>query len=69
MSWIRLAVTVFVAAIVAIVIVGWQWTGANQPPAGALASRVVLGVSALAALVGLVTVWRWRPSSSRRSHG
>jgi hypothetical protein len=68
MIWVRLAVTIFVAAILAIVAVGWQWTGANQPPTGALASRIVLGLAAVAALIALVSVWRGQPSSSRRSH-
>lgn len=61
MIWVRMSVTVFVAAILAIVVLGWTWTGANQPPAGALASRVVFTMTALAALVCVVKVWRWRP--------
>ncbi len=64
MTWVKIGVTVFVAAIFAIVAMGWVWTGANQPPAGALASRIVFVITALAGLVGLVAVWRWHPSAS-----
>jgi membrane protein YdbS with pleckstrin-like domain len=70
MIWVRMGVTVFVAAILTIVVMGWSWTGANQPPAGAFASRIVFTITALAALVCVVKVWRWRPadrvSSSHR---
>ena len=67
MIWVRMCVTVFVAAIFAVVIMGWVWTGANQPPAGALASRILFTIVALAGLVGLIAVWRWDPSASGAS--
>lgn len=56
MIWVRMGVTVFVAAILTIVVMGWSWTGANQPPAGAFASRIVFTITALAALVCVVKV-------------
>ena len=62
MTLMRIFVTVFVLAIFAAVVLGWQWTGANQPPAGALASRVVFTVAAVAGLVALIAVWRPNPS-------
>ena len=66
MIWVRMGVTVFAAAILAIVMLGWTWTAANQPPTAALASRIVFTVTALAAIVCVVKVWRWRPSASSR---
>jgi hypothetical protein len=61
MTLVRILVTLFVAAILAATIAGWVWTGQHQPPAGAIASRVVLGISALAGLVALIVVWRPNP--------
>lgn len=58
MTLVRILVTIFVAVILAAATMGWMWTGANQPPAGAMASRVVLTISALAGVVALVAVWR-----------
>lgn len=58
MTLVRILVTVFVAAILTATIVGWIWTGAHQPPAGAFASRIVLGLAALSGVVALVAVWR-----------
>lgn len=58
MTLVRTLVTVFVMAILLAVVVGWQWTGQNQPPAGAMASRIVLALSALSGCVALVAVWR-----------
>lgn len=58
MTLVRTLVTVFVLVILFAVVVGWQWTGQNQPPAGAMASRVVLAISALSGLVALIAVWR-----------
>lgn len=64
MTLVRILVTLFVAAILAATIAGWVWTGQHQPPAGAIASRVVLSISAIAGLVALVVVWRPHPSGT-----
>lgn len=58
MTLVRILVTLFVAAILAAAAAGWVWTGQHQPPAGAMASRVVLSISAIAGLVALIAVWR-----------
>lgn len=68
MTLVRILVTVFVVAIITATVVGWVWTGQHQPPAGAMASRVVLSMSALAALIALIAVWRPNPSGSSSSH-
>ena len=65
MTGIRLTITVFLLALMSAAAMGWMWAGANQPPAGAMASRVVLTISALAGVVALVAIWRWRPPASR----
>jgi hypothetical protein len=62
MTLVRILVTLFVAAILAATVAGWVWTGQHQPPAGAIASRVVLSISAIAGLVALVVVWRPHPA-------
>ena len=38
---------------------GFMWTGTHQPPAQAVAGRIVLALSALAGVVGLIALWRW----------
>ena len=64
MTLVRILITLFVGAILAATIAGWVWTGQHQPPAGAIASRVVLGLSAIAGLVALIVVWRRNSSGT-----
>lgn len=56
-SAIRLALTLFVLALLVLSGMGWVWTGVHQPLPQAVASRAVLALGALAACVGLVAIW------------
>jgi hypothetical protein len=55
---VRIAITAFTLIVLYLTAVGFEWTGANQPPAAALASRVVLGISGLFAVIALIVIWR-----------
>jgi len=55
---IRIAISVFIFALLALSAMGWLWTGANQPPGLMVAGRTVLALGALAGVVGLVAIWR-----------
>jgi hypothetical protein len=55
---VRIAITAFTLIVLYLTFVGFTWTGANQAPAAALASRIVLGISGLFAVVALVVIWR-----------
>ena len=55
---IRLAMTAFTGIVVALSVVGIRWTSQHQPPASAVASAAVLGLSSLFAIVALVVIWR-----------
>jgi hypothetical protein len=57
MTIIRVLISLFMGLLVVISIMGWVWTGAHQPLAQSVASRLVLGVSACAGILGLVAVW------------
>jgi len=57
---IRLAASAFILVLIVLSAMGWVWTGAHQPPAQALAGRTVLVLGALAGVVGLIALWRWR---------
>ena len=48
----------FIGVLFVIAGLGWNWTATNQPPAQAIASRAVLGLSVAAGVVGLVALWR-----------
>jgi len=56
---IRLVASGFIIVLIALTAMGWVWTGSHQPPAQAIASRVVLALAALAGVAGLVALWRW----------
>jgi hypothetical protein len=58
---VRLGVTLFVALIIVAAAAGWVWTGQHQPPAAAIASRLVLGLGGLFSVVALITIWRPHP--------
>jgi hypothetical protein len=55
---IRTVMSAFIVVLFVIAGLGWQWAATHQTPAQALASQAVLGLSAIAGLVGLVALWR-----------
>jgi hypothetical protein len=55
---VRLAITVFTSIVIALSAVGIRWTSQHQPPASAVASAMVLGISSAFALIALVIIWR-----------
>jgi hypothetical protein len=59
---VRVAISLFIVLLIAVASTGWIWSGNNQPPAQATASRVVLTLCILAGLVGLVAMWFPRPA-------
>jgi hypothetical protein len=61
MLGIRIAISIFVLVLLAVVVIGLNWTAAHQPPAQATASAVVLGIAGLSGLVGLFVIWRRDP--------
>jgi hypothetical protein len=61
MNTVRIVFSLFVLVLVTVAVSGWVWTGSHQPPAQAAASRVVLSLCMLAAVVGLSAMWRRRP--------
>ncbi|HVZ23238.1 MAG TPA: hypothetical protein VG871_19330 [Vicinamibacterales bacterium] len=68
MNAIRIALTLFIAAVVVILATGWGWTSTHQPPAQAVASHVMLGLAIVASVIGVVAIWRVqaRPRSAHR---
>ena len=60
MTAIRITVSVFIVILMVLTAMGWMWTGAHQPPAEAVAARLVLALAALAGVVGLIALWRRR---------
>ena len=50
--------TAFTAIVLSLTAVGIRWTHEHQPPAAALASAMVLGISSAFAVVALVVIWR-----------
>jgi len=58
MNAVRLAISIFIAVLIVIATLGWKWTSAHQAPAQATASHVALGMSILAGVVGVITIWR-----------
>jgi hypothetical protein len=55
---IRLAMTAFTGIVVTLSVIGIRWTSQHQPPASAVASAAVLGISSAFAVVALVVIWR-----------
>jgi hypothetical protein len=62
MNLIRVLISLFILVLIILSGMGWVWTGNNQPAAQALASRVVLTISIAAGVVGLMSIWRPRPT-------
>ena len=65
MNAIRIVISLFVAVLIVIAILGWSWTSAHQTPAQSAASHAVLGLSILAGVVGVIAIWRVRSSRGR----
>ena len=59
MNAIRVTASLFILVLIGLSAMGWMWSGTHQPPAQALAGRIVLVLAALAGVVGLVALWRW----------
>lgn len=57
MNAIRIAISVFIAMLIAIAILGWTWTTAHQTPSQATASHLVLGLAMLASVIGVLVIW------------
>ena len=58
MTAVRITITMFIAALLTIVALGWMWTNSHQPPALRNASHVVLAIAALAGVFALTRIWR-----------
>jgi membrane protein YdbS with pleckstrin-like domain len=58
MRLVRVAITAFVVLLLAVVTMGWIWTGSHQPPPLRTASHVVLSIAAFAGIFALATIWR-----------
>jgi hypothetical protein len=58
MNAVRLVISIFIAVLIAIATLGWKWTSAHQAPAQATASHLALGLSIVAGIVGVITIWR-----------
>ena len=54
----RQMMTAFTGIVLALSAVGIRWTSQHQPPASAVASAAVLGISSTFAVVALVIIWR-----------
>jgi hypothetical protein len=65
MTALRIAITVFTLILLFILVLGWRWTGAHQPPPARLASHLVLGISTAAGVFAIVRIWTVRPRQSR----
>ncbi len=61
MNALRIAITAFTVILLIILVLGWGWTGAHQPPPARLASHVVLGIATLAGVFAIVRIWTVRP--------
>jgi hypothetical protein len=57
MNAIRTIISLFIGVLIVAAIAGLVWTADHQPPAQVIASRLVLGASALAGLAGLLAIW------------
>lgn len=61
MNALRIVITAFTLVLLVILVLGWGWTAAHQPPHASLASHVVLGISAAAGLFAIARIWTVRP--------
>jgi MYXO-CTERM domain-containing protein len=60
---VRTVISLFILLLIGVSVAGWVWTGRHQTASQASASHVVLTLGALAAVVGLLTLWRPRRPS------
>jgi hypothetical protein len=67
MNRLRIAITVFVLALLTVVTLGLIWTGANQAPPLRTASQVVLGIAALSGIYAVVRIWSGEPPRTKAS--
>ena len=58
MRRVRVAITFFILLLLALVTLGWIWTGNHQPPPLRGASHVVLAMAGCAGLFALANIWR-----------
>ena len=65
---IRIAISLFIAVLVAVSALGWIWVGARLSPAQAVAGRVVLAAGVIAAGFALSVLWRWQPGNGPPVH-
>ena len=63
MNIIRIVISLFIAVLIAIAVLGWIWTSAHQTATQSAASHVVLGLTILAGMVGMITIWRAGPGN------
>jgi hypothetical protein len=62
MNIIRAVISAFLLVLIVIASAGMRWAGSHLPAAQAVASRVVLTLCVLAGVVGLIALWRPRPT-------
>jgi hypothetical protein len=67
MNVIRSLISVFIVLLLVSVAAGWGWTADHQSGGLATASNVVLGLSAIAGIVGLIVLWKPRRGASGRT--
>ena len=58
MRLVRVAITFFLVVLLAVVTMGWIWTGSHQPPPLRTASHMVLAIAAFAGIFALARIWR-----------
>jgi hypothetical protein len=58
MNAIRIVISLFIAVLIAIAVLGWRWTSAHQTASQSAASHLALGLSILAGIVGVISIWR-----------
>ncbi len=62
MNAIRIVISLFIAVLIAIAILGWRWTSVHQNATQSAASHLVLALAILAGVIGVIAIWRVRPS-------
>jgi hypothetical protein len=62
MNIVRTVISMFLLLLIGIAASGWLWAGRNLPAAQATGGRVVLTLCICAGIVGLVALWRPRPT-------
>jgi hypothetical protein len=62
MNIIRGVISTFLLVLIIVASAGMRWAGSHLPPAQAVAGRLVLMLCILAGVIGLVALWRPRPT-------